>query len=559
MKTNFKKILSVLLVCVMLASVFSVSVFAADADGVKITLAGGYRSAGKVTGDFNATYDAIEGTKKTTTARGEIFAYSTSGGATTLAKGAVYYEFKRIIDGVEYTFTYTLDNGEKKNESVYFYTDASGFFVHPVYFFDMPGYEDQNGWGNSRTSNSTGNRFYEAGETISSAVTRATTYYGCYGDQEKYTASFLPGALGEGAVVSESDKTYGSTITLKGAIFTRENYAQIGWSTTENSSVAEYSLEQKNVKITSDITFYPVWQEVVYDVKHDAVSFNFGDTCIDYSAPAAQSFTITNNSNAPVTLTLPQNPAYKVTASGNLKLDIGSSVVISIQPEINLPAGKYETELEFDFGVQKINFKVSVKFSVKDHMFIRYTYNNDATYLANGTETAKCHAGCGAIHSQEALNTMKVFSVDNNTADGLLKEYLYHKTVNFVAYGSGMDYSQAELDFAIANNVEIKRFRPVSWYVNDTFNGEFTPETTDYTVKYAHSDYGQFTLEIKYVEEQYVDGEWVATGVEDAKSFNYSIGPSEDDIQNIEMPKTIVSIIFGLMAYLIEAVSGLLG
>jgi hypothetical protein len=194
---------------------------------------------------------------------------------------------------------------------------------------------------------------------------------------------------------------------------------------------------------------------------------------------------------------------------------------------------------------------------------------------------------------------MKIYSADNNKVDGLLKEYLYHKTIRATVYGSGMDNIME--DGSIAPGT--KRYRPVSWYVNDEFNGEFKDD--NYDINFVHTVYGDYTLTINYVEEVYTCdnhtgpiyfceecGEltgaacefcgaetlaiicdicedptcgnalfedesektfgWVATGEEDEKSFDYYVGPSEKEEQEIIRPNTIVSIIFGLFAKLAE-------
>jgi hypothetical protein len=115
-----------------------------------------------------------------------------------------------------------------------------------------------------------------------------------------------------------------------------------------------------------------------------------------------------------------------------------------------------------------------------------------------------------------------------------------------------------------AEGVVGKRFRPTEWAVADTkFSGKFAETYTkaynaeDYTVKYDHGDgnFGTYTLTIKYVEEEKVDGEWTATGIEDVKTFKYSIGPSEKDNQEVVRPNMIVSIIFGLFGYLIDLIA----
>ena len=189
-------------------------------------------------------------------------------------------------------------------------------------------------------------------------------------------------------------------------------------------------------------------------------------------------------------------------------------------------------------------------FVVNAHSFDKYVSNNDATYEADGTKTANCSNGCGCADTIIDLGSMKVYSADNNTVDGLLEEYIYHKTIRVTAYGSGTDNIQA--DGTIAEGT--KRFLPVSWYVNDEFNGEFTDGNFD--INFVHTTFGKFTLKVNYVEQEYVNGEWVDTGDEDEKSFDYYVGPSEKDEQEVVRPNMIVSIIFGLFAKLFELLFG---
>ena len=508
MKKNFKKIMSVLLIAMMLCSIFSIT---ASAKVCTITLAGGKRGVGA---------NATEGTLN------EMI-MSIEGDTYTDANGVVY-----TINKDKNTITFT--------------TDASGKFVFPEFFFEMPGYE-QYAWVTKNNSNS-GTKKYPGD---SGSVKKNTTYYGGY-EQLKYDINFLPGADGVGEPVSIVGKTHNSKIDLEGAIFTRAGYVQIGWATTENAAAVEYELSEKEYIVEKTVDFYPVWQKAILSVKHDINRAVFGSLCVDYTTPDAQTLNITNNSNSAVTVTLPTSSSFSIVAADSTTIPAnGGTLAVSIQPKAGLSVGKYTETLAFDFGNEEINFAISVKFVVNDHLFVTYVSNNDATYSANGTETAECFSGCGAKHTRDAAGSMKVYSADNNTADGLLEEYLYHKSVKFVAYGSGMDATEAD---NLSN-----RFRPTEWFVEGTsFKGTFDENTTDYTVKYDHGDgnFGTYTLTIKYVEEQKdADGKWVATDVEDVKTFEYSIGPSEKDNQEVVRPNMIVSIIFGLMGYLVDLIT----
>lgn len=506
MKNNFKKMMSLLLVVVMLGTMFSISASAASRT---ITLAGGQRGNGanRVYGELNAKLQAITGDTYTDE------------------------------NGVVYTIN-------KDKNTITFTTDASGNFTFPEYFFDMLGYE-QYAWVTRNNSN-TGTKKY-AGDTAK--VTKNTTYYAGY-EQSKYNVEFLPGADGVGDAQTIADKTYNTKVTLKDAIFTRPGYVQIGWATTENATAVEYELSA-SFTVVDNIAFYPVWQKAVVNVLHDVNKVAFGSLCEGYVAPEAVILTITNLGNAAVVLSLPSSAAFNVVAAGSTTIAAnGGILTVSIQPKAGLNVGLYEENLFFDFGNSEIDFNVNVKFGVNEHLFVKYVSNNDATYASDGTETAECFSGCGAKDTRAAVGSMKIYSADYNTADGLLEEYLYHKTVKFVAFGSGMDDDKGIVG---------KRFRPTDWNVAGTdFGGEFTADTTDYTVKYDHGDgnFGTYTLTINYVEEEKnADGEWVATGVEDVKTFEYSIGPSEKDNQEVVRPNMIVSIIFGLFGYLIDLIT----
>ena len=505
MKKNFKKLMSLMLVAALFFTMFCIST---SAVARTITLKGGTRKLNSL--DFTSTLNS------------------------TLLN----------LDGNTYTandpngnpVVYTID---KENHTVTFTTDDNGYFYFPEYFFVMTGHE-QNAWGTSATSNA-GN--YKTERRLKATSNR--TYYARY-DTIKYEAEFLPGADGVGTAQTISNKTYGAGVTLPDAIFTRPGYVQIGWAFEDGATQIDYALNDTSFNITENVKFYPVWQKVIYNVTQDVTRFSFGSLCEGLPVPAAQTLTITNNGNSAVSFVLPTSTAYKVTASTTTISANGGVATVTIQPKANLAVGKYEETLNFDFGVEDVNVSVNAKFVVNEHLFVNYIYNNDATYSANGTETATCFVGCGATHTRECVGSKKVYLEENNTVNGLLEEYLYHKTVNITIYGSGMDDNEGIVG---------KRFRPVSWYVNEILNGEFAADETNFNVKYDHGDgnFGDYTLEVKYVEEEKnADGEWVATGVEDTNVYEYSIGPSQKDEQEVVRPNMIVSIIFALFGYVMD-------
>lgn len=473
--------------------------------------------------------------------------------------------------------------------------EKNAIIILPGASFTREGYQ-QTGWS---TAASGSRKNYELGAEFK--VTKATKLYP-YWEAVKCEVTFAPGEFGVGAEkvvdVSEGDKTY-----FPGAIFTREGFIQIGWSSVDGGAL-EYGLTGATPVIMADIAFYPVWEKCVYDVEVDVTNMNFGNVCEDYVTPAAQTVTIKNIGNSTVKYTLPVSAGFNFTVvSGSLELDRDETLTLSIQPKASLGVADYSGELLLDCNYNEADVVVNVVFVVNAHSFDKYYPNNDATYEADGTKTAECSNGCGNTHTIVDEGSMKIYSVDNNTVDGLLKEYIYHKTVRATAYGSGMDNIQADGTIKAGT----KRYRPVSWYVNDEFNGEFTDG--NYDINFVHTSFGDYTLKIKYVEEVYacdnhgepiffceacgeLTGEkceycgadalaivcdlcedptcqnvlfedesektfgWVATGEEDEKSFEYYVGPSAKEEQEVIRPNMIVSIIFGIFAKLFELLFG---
>lgn len=479
MNNLIKRSISIILVLSILSAFFTVTVSAAGP--YTITLAGGYRSLNtlKNYGFLNEKISSVEGN--------------------------TYTDENGVV--------YTLD---KENDTITFLTDEAGQFVFPEYFFDMAGHT-QSSWV-TRTNSNSGTQRY-TGDTIT--VSKNTTYYAGY-DTIKYSAEFLPGTDGEGETQTIDSKTYYAGITLPDAIFTRSGYFQSGWATTENSNVIEYELST-TYNITDNIKFYPVWEKIIYDVSCDVEEIDFYTLCEYYDYPPdSWQITITNNSNVELSFNVSDMSAYNVSSSSTTVAMNGGTATVSIQPKTDLPAGTYNETLCIDFGVEEANISIPVSFIVNEHLFENYVSNGDATYCADGTEYSYCYYGCGMTDTRVEEGSMKIYSSDNNTAIGIQTQYF--NTVRFTAFGSGMDDEELYVGM---------RFRPVAWSVDGTdFYGDFSHANEpyneeDYLVKYSHpvGDTGTYTLTIIFIEESF-NGDaniWEPTGVEDIKTFTYSL------------------------------------
>ena len=574
MKTNFKKSMAVLLVVFMLASVFSVTAFAAytakiqagTAEGstLKATLEDGTpitedmltittNSSNKLTLPDEAYYERADyvqdGWTKTAKGTGTVLKF----GSTQTVKNNTtkfYPHWKQVV----FTFTFGAgsyyDAADPNN-----YTDASMTQLNEVVMrtdgsdaqqitlpgamFTREGYV-QTGWSVSKTNNGTGVK-YELNSVYTKEIDGDVNLYP-YWTPVVYTVKFEGGTDGVGTA-QEAEVAYNKVTKAPGAIFTRLGYSQIGWATTENSDTVELQLNANTPAIKGDVTYYPVWFKDFFDTSVSVDSLDFGYICVGYGEIGAQEIVLTNEGNTTIDIELPTNPHFNITVSnGSLSVESGATVTLSVTPVAGLDVGTYSEELVFSCGIEEADSKVAVNFKVLAHSFGVYKPNDDATYSADGTKSAECLNGCGATDTIADVGSMKIYSIDNNDAIGIAESYIHHRTVRFTAYGSGMDD---------AEGVVGKRFVPVTWYVNDDFNGEFE---NGYDVVFTHTLFGDYTLTINYVEEEFNEetGEWVATGVTDEKTFKYTVGTTEYEEQEIVRPNTILTILFGLFQELLK-------
>lgn len=467
MKTNFRKTLSVLLAILMVASIFSITAFAAT---------------------YTIKFDKGSGSDAT------------------------------AIEGADLS-PLTKENGET--------------VILPGALFERPHYY-QDGWSTNKSGSS---KSYGLGAKFTKNENR--TLYP-YWKAVTYTVTYDLGEYGENQTV---DVVYNKNTTLLKTIpVQREGYSLGGWT----DGTTNYDLG-KSYKVLGDVTFYPIWIKDDYTYTISDTELSFGSVCIGYDVPNSQEITFTNEGNVTYNFVLPTPVNYNIKlVSGMLAVKPGATVKFSIQPKADLAKGDYSETFVFATGYSAVELEIVVNFVVQDHYYTKYESDNNASYTADGTKHAECANGCGFILTGiPDPGTQKVYSAANNDAVGISKEYIHHRTVRFTAYGSGMDDTEGYLT---------KRFRPVAWYVDDEFNGEFTGNKYEngYDVTFTHTVFGKYALIINFVEEEVVyneetdEYEWVATGVTDEKVFEYTVGTNEYEEQEIVRPNTILSIIFGL-------------
>jgi len=82
-------------------------------------------------------------------------------------------------------------------------------------------------------------------------------------EPQTYTVTYNKGSSGTGTNTTDT-KTYGTALTLKGAVFTRTNYEMDGWSTTDGGAKV-YNLGG-SYTANAAVTLYPHWKATVSTV-----------------------------------------------------------------------------------------------------------------------------------------------------------------------------------------------------------------------------------------------------------------------------------------------------
>ena len=127
---------------------------------------------------------------------------------------------------------------------------------------------------------------YKPGDTVPADVSMLSIT----GD---YEVIYLPGTYGTGSAVTDM-KPHNNILTLRGALFTRAGYTQVGWATVDGGEKV-YDFEDIYTK-NEALTLYPVWNTNKYTITFDT---NGGSEI----APITQDYG--------TKITVPDNPTRK--------------------------------------------------------------------------------------------------------------------------------------------------------------------------------------------------------------------------------------------------------
>ena len=133
--------------------------------------------------------------------------------------------------------------------------------------------------------------FYKPGDTVPANVSELLLV--C-----DYDVTYLPGAYGAGEPMTES-KRHNVALTLRGALFTRTGYTQVGWATVDGGEKV-YGFDAVYTK-NEALTLYPVWNTNQYTItfdtaggsKIDSITQDYGTVITAPADPTREGYTFT--------------------------------------------------------------------------------------------------------------------------------------------------------------------------------------------------------------------------------------------------------------------------
>ena len=131
--------------------------------------------------------------------------------------------------------------------------------------------------------------FYKPGDTVPADVSELLLV--C-----DYDVTYLPGAYGAGEPMTES-KRHNVALTLRGALFTRTGYTQVGWATVDGGEKV-YGFDAVYTQ-NEALTLYPVWNTNKYTITFDTnggseivpITQDYGTNITAPAAPTREGYT----------------------------------------------------------------------------------------------------------------------------------------------------------------------------------------------------------------------------------------------------------------------------
>ena len=183
-------------------------------------------------------------------------------------------------------------------------------------------------------------RLYSAGSdskafilTVTQPVTSVTlnknTLELYTGGSENLTATVAPdNATNKTVTWSSSDNT----------VATVDNNGNVTAVKAGTATITATAADDSNISATCTVTV----TDKTYTISADPTALNFGSAYTGYTQPAAQTVTVKNTGNQPVTLIQPASTnSFEVGTLSTTNLAVGETATFTVQPKAGLSAGTY--------------------------------------------------------------------------------------------------------------------------------------------------------------------------------------------------------------------------
>ncbi len=173
------------------------------------------------------------------------------------------------------------------------------------------------------------------------------------GQSEILTATVQPEDATNKNVTWSSDRPEVATVE------NGEVTAKAAGTATITATAADGSGKSANCKVTVNPS--------TYSISADTTALDFGSVYTGYTQPAAQTVTITNTGNQPLTLTQPASTSsFDVGTLSTTELAAGEKAAFTVQPKAGLAVGTYSENITIS-GTHDVNETISATFTVKQY------------------------------------------------------------------------------------------------------------------------------------------------------------------------------------------------
>ena len=248
---------------------------------------------------------------------------------------------------------------------------------------------------------------------LSFAITAVPTYTITVNPTSKNFGSLTVGYTAPAAQTVTITNTGNSSLTLTQPTSTNYTIGTLSTTTLAAGDTATFTITPKaglavgnhnetltvstnhstnaTVELSFSVTAVPT-----YTITVNPASKNFGSLTVGYTAPAAQTVTITNTGNSSVTLTQPSSTNYTIGTLSTTTLAANSTATFTVTPKTGLAVGNYNETLTVSTN-HGTNATVELSFSVTEVPNYTVTFNPNGGAVSETSRSVAPGTAVGAL------------------------------------------------------------------------------------------------------------------------------------------------------------------